>query len=50
MTKQETYIRYFETENDALTRCELKNRACKRGPVSSRRYAAGETEVYVKVS
>ena len=30
MTKQETYIRYFETENDALTRCELKNRACKR--------------------
>ena len=28
--KTETYIRFFYTENDALVRCELKNKACKR--------------------
>ena len=30
MKKQETYIAYFDTENAALSRCELKNKACKR--------------------
>ena len=30
MKKQGTYIAYFETENAALTRCKLKNNACKR--------------------
>ena len=28
--KHETYVTYFDTENDALTRCMLKNQACKR--------------------
>ena len=30
MKKQETYIRYFETENKALDICMIKNKACKR--------------------
>lgn len=28
--KRETYIRFFATENDAIDRCSLKNRACRR--------------------
>lgn len=30
MKKQKTYIKYFDTENAALDRCEMKNKACKR--------------------
>lgn len=30
MKKQETYMKHFETEDDALIRCELKNKACRR--------------------
>ena len=30
MSNQSVYIRYFETEKDALTRCKLKNNACRR--------------------
>lgn len=27
--KTESYCRFFETENAAMDRCEMKNRACK---------------------
>lgn len=30
MKKQETYVKYFDTENAALDRCMMKNQACKR--------------------
>lgn len=30
MTKRETYCRFFAAENDAIARCQLKNRACRR--------------------
>ena len=30
MKKQNTYIAYFDDENDAIARCYHKNQACKR--------------------
>lgn len=30
MTKRETYCRFFAIENDAVSLCQLKNRAARR--------------------
>ena len=39
MKKQETYIKYFATENAAFDRCTMKNLACKRAGNYSEIYA-----------